>query len=184
MKPSLDEEPWALGQEAIEREKAEARAWLARRNESVTPIIHARKSRFWAWQRIKWIMATGTVLVLAIALLVRWEGVSRPPKEVGPASAFLMVLKGAREADSALAIGDVQFEPAGMTGFAWSIQQVLCRARLTDGTFGALAPLIEKAFLKAQAEEEPRRQPVFMESYRSSRFSLQFMRVFKSIREG
>ena len=184
MKPSLDEEPWALGRDAIEREKAAARAWLARRNGSVPLRTHARKPRFWVWRRIKWITATGTVLVLAAVLLLRWEGASRPPEDVRPASAFLMVLKGDLEADRALAIEDVQFESAGMTDFAWSIQQAVCRARLTDGTFGALAPLIEKAFLKARAEEEPRKRPVLMESFRLSRFSLHFSQVYKSIREG
>jgi hypothetical protein len=179
-----DEEQWALGRDAIEREKSAARAWLARRDGPVAPIAHARKLRFWVWRRIRWITATCTVLVLAAVLLVRWEGASRPPKGVGPASAFLMVLKSALEADPALAIENVQFEPAGMTGFAWSIQQVLCRARLTDETFGALAPLIENAFLKARAEEEPRGRPVLMESFRSSRFSLHFSQVYKSIREG
>lgn len=179
-----DEEQWALGRDAIEHEKAAARAWLARRDGPVAPIAHARKPRFWVWRRIRWITVTCTVLVLAAVLLVRWEGASRPPKGVGPTSVFLRAFEDARAEGPALEPEDIHFKPAGMTDFAWSIQQVLCRTHLADETSGALASLIENALLKTRAKEKPWREPVLREPIRPTRFSRFFSQVYKSIREG
>jgi hypothetical protein len=183
MKSILDDDQWTSGREAIEREKSAAKTWLLKRGGVIAPAARIRGRRHALGQRRGWNVAVGSGLVLAALLAVIWSGWFSPAKRTGRVSALLTVLQSRLEDTT----GDPEKDllgRAGLTDFAWSVQQVYCRACLESGKREALPALIERTLSAVRAGNGAGARSALGELVPLGGFSGLFSRVYKLMMEG
>jgi len=184
MKRILDDEKWAPGRDAIEREKAAARIWLKKRAEIPAPIAVDRRPQNRGGRRWRILAAACSMLMLIIFLVLKWRDLFPSSMKAGTASAFLSVLEGVQANGTAADPESILFERAGSTDLAWSIQQVYCQAYQKSEKHEALPALIERAFYAVRAGNGAPAKPTTREPTQPTRFSEHFTQVHKFNKEG
>ena len=186
MKNPIDDERWAPGREAIEREKDAARTWLVRRDWQAPgsgreiPRNSRKPAKTARWAAVM----AGAAILFSAMLLLRPVFHSR----ASFASGFMDSVETVFERIGIE--GDTLSPRPGLPSevftseAAWSIQRVFCAAALEDAFEGGLPRLIEKALEMARREVEARAEETDRTDPRRSDLSKIFMRFYQSIKEG
>lgn len=181
----FDDERWVLGRNAIEREKAAARTWLAGRDwdsaEIVRKVLPSRRTP--RSTRLAAAAAGIAVLFLGV-LLLRPVFRSRSSGLFGPAESILKAFERVQSESVLSSSLPAILNEAVASEIAWSIQRVLYAAALHDAVADGLPRLIESALKISRRDSESPRSETGRKGLRRSNLSDTLLRIFQSIKEG
>lgn len=185
MNHSTDDERWASGRAAIEREKDAARAWLAGRDWSAAGMARKAPPLRRPARPARWVAAAAGmgILFLAVVLLrpvfhSRSADVLEPRESIRKVFARVQSESGSSSSLPAVLNGALASEAA------WSIQRVLCAAALEDTLESGLPGLIQSALEVLRREGESPTNETIRKDPRRSHLSETLLRIFQSIKEG
>jgi hypothetical protein len=182
----IDDESWAPGREAIEREKDAARIWLTRRDwKTLGSGRENRRNSRWPFKTARWAAAlAGAAILLSAVLLLRPVFRSRVSFASGFADSLAMVFERVRTEGQPLSSRPGRLNDVSASEAAWSIQRVFCVVSLEDAFEDGLPQLIEKALGIWRRDGEAGTEKTARKDLRRSDMSEIFMRFYKSIKEG
>jgi len=185
MNNPIDDERWASGRAAIEREKDAARTWLAGRDWSSAGIALKSPRLRRPARSARWIAAAAGMGILFLAVvLLRPVFQSRSANVFEPTESIRKVFENVQsEGPASLPVGALLNEAAA-SETAWSIQRVFCAITLEDAIVGGLPRLIESALEKLRKNDEVRPESPDRAEPRRSNLSEMFLRFYQSIKEG
>jgi hypothetical protein len=175
MNHPIDDEHWAPGREAIEREKDAARNWLDR---NTPPLRGPARPARWA------AAGAGIVVLFLGALLLRQVFHSGSAVFSGTAESIRKVIEMGQSEGSASPTTITFMSEAAASETAWSIQRVICAVALDDAIKEGLPRLIESALVNLRKGDEARPISPDRAEPRPSPLSEIFLRFYQSIKEG
>jgi hypothetical protein len=185
MNPANDDERWASGREAIEREKKAARTWLAGRDWSAAGIGRKTPPLRRPARPARWAAAGAGIVVLFLGvLLLRPVFHSGSAGGYGTSELFRKVFEMVHSEGSASLTTAAFLNEAAASETAWSIQRVFCAIAIEDALKGGLPRLIESALENLRKSDEVRPKSPDRAEPRQSRLSEMFLRFYQSIKEG
>ena len=186
MNHPIEDERWAPGREAIEREKDAARTWLARRDWQAPGS--GRKIRRNSRRPVKtsrWAAAGAGIVVLFLGvLLLRPVFHSGSAGGYGTSDSFRKVFEMVHSEGSASLTTASFLNEAAASETVWSIQRVYCAIAIEDAIKGGLPRLIESALENLRKGDDVRPKSPDRAEPRRSRLSEMFLRSYQSIKEG
>ena len=181
-----DDERWAPGREAIEREKDAARTWLARRDWQAPGSGRKipRNSRR-PVKTSRWAAAGAGIVVLFLGvLLLRPVFHSGPAGGYGTSESFRKIFEMVHSESTASLTTAAFLNEAAASETVWSIQRVYCAIAIEDAIKGGLPRLIESVLENLRKSDEVRPESPDRAEPRRSRLSEMFLRSYQSIKEG
>ena len=181
-----DDERWAPGREAIEREKDAARTWLARRDWQAPGSGRKipRNSRR-PVKTSRWAAAGAGIVVLFLGvLLLRPVFHSGPAGGYGTSESFRKIFEMVHSESTASLTTAAFLNEAAASETVWSIQRVYCAIAIEDAIKGGLPRLIGSVLENLRKSDEVRPESPDRAEPRRSRLSEMFLRSYQSIKEG